>query len=48
MEATLVGQSGFEKRLDRKPVCFLEPFPRSESHRGGVNSSMSNRCDGRV
>jgi hypothetical protein len=46
MEATL-GQSGFEKiERDMEPVCFFGPFPRSESHRGGVNSSMSNKCDG--
>jgi hypothetical protein len=46
MEATL-GQSGFEKiERDMEPVCFLGPFPRSESHRGGVNSNMSNKCDG--
>jgi hypothetical protein len=46
MEATL-GQSGFEKmERDMEPVCFLESFPRSESHRGGVNSNMSNKCAG--
>lgn len=44
METGLAGQSGIERRLDVRAVCFTNVLPRSKSHRRGEKSSMLPKC----